>query len=110
MSYILLSILYFALCFMVLGMYPGHEIVIDAVMGTISVIAFKIIEFSAYVAGKPNNNTIIDIGFNSIPYVKAVGFCIIFLWVALMIWLFVNRAEKLQTQGQDIEYAKGFKL
>ena len=112
MSYLLITIMYISVCFMVFGIYPGQEQTTQYVLGSISVFANSIIEISAQIAGK-SSKEILHIGNIAIPYVRALSICCIGIWIGLMLWLFSYRSQKIEEQhgvdGCYVQNARSFK-
>ena len=92
LSYALITVIYLSACAILLDIYPGHQVVIDSIAGMVAAMGFKIIEISAYIAGK-NNNEIIGIGFKSVPYVRNTSIIIVVLWVCILVMVFLQRNE-----------------
>jgi len=112
MSYLLITITYISVCFMLFGIYPGEKQTIQYVLGTISILANSIIEISARIAGK-SSKELLHIGTIAFPYVRALAICCFGMWIGLMIWLFSYRSKKIEEhQGVDgcyVQNARSFK-
>ena len=113
MLYLYVTIAYIAFCFMIFGVVPGKDATIKAVMGSISVLAYKLIDKVSSIAGL-NINDMLAYGFQNNRIVTLMIILLSIMWIFLMGLIYLNMSSQKNNhmkydEKYHLQQAKDFK-
>jgi len=106
MLYIYVTIAYVSFCIMVLGVIPGKDATIKAIMGSISVLAYKLIVKVSSIAGL-NINDMLAYGFQNNWIVNLIIMLLSIMWIFIMGLIYLNMAN---LKNNHVKYDEGYYL